>query len=229
MIKILIVDDNQQITEILKQYAIREGYDVAIAKDGQAALDLFVAYEPDLILLDVMMPIIDGFEVCRTIRRQSQVPIIMITARSEDFDKIMGLDTGADDYIVKPFSSAEVMARIRALLRRVVMADAQSQIVKVDNLIIDASNYSVIIDSINLKLTKKEFEMLWLFCNHPQRVFSREQLLEKIWGFDYYGETRTVDTHIKRLRAKLDAYEHPNWNLITIWGVGYKFEVNNDV
>lgn len=229
MVKVLIVDDNQHITDILKQYASREGYDVMVASDGQAALDAYESYRPDLILLDVMMPIINGFEVCRTIRRTSQVPIIMITARTEDIDKIMGLDIGADDYIVKPFSNAEVMARTRALLRRVKLEQNDKSLIKIDNLTIDVNNYLVSVDSSNLSLTKKEFEMLWLFCNNTNRVLTREQLLEKVWGFDYYGETRTVDTHIKRLRAKIDMHSHPHWDLKTIWGVGYKFEVNLDV
>lgn len=225
MVKILIADDNRQIISILEEYAKKEGYEPIIAADGFEALELFKSQQPDLILLDVMMPKIDGFEVCREIRKTSNVPIIMITARGEDFEKIMGLDIGADDYIVKPFSPGEVMARVRAILRR--LEDGQKQqILKIDNLEINLDNYVATIDDRDLSLTKKELELLWTLASNNSRVFSRDNLLDMLWGYDYYGDSRTVDSHIKRLRTKLDKYEHDKWQIKTIWGVGYKFEVN---
>lgn len=225
MVKILIADDNRQIISILEEYAKKEGYEPIIAADGFEALELFKSQQPDLILLDVMMPKIDGFEVCREIRKTSNVPIIMITARGEDFEKIMGLDIGADDYIVKPFSPSEVMARVRAILRR--LEDGQKQqILKIDNLEINLDNYVATIDNRDLSLTKKELELLWTLASNNSRVFSRDNLLDMLWGYDYYGDSRTVDSHIKRLRTKLDKYEHDKWQIKTIWGVGYKFEVN---
>lgn len=225
MVKILIADDNRQIISILEEYAKKEGYEPIIAADGFEALELFKSQQPDLILLDVMMPKIDGFEVCREIRKTSNVPIIMITARGEDFEKIMGLDIGADDYIVKPFSPGEVMARVRAILRR--LEDSQKQqVLKIDNLEINLDNYVATIDDRDLSLTKKELELLWTLASNNSRVFSRDNLLDMLWGYDYYGDSRTVDSHIKRLRTKLDKYEHDKWQIKTIWGVGYKFEVN---
>ncbi|NLN48033.1 MAG: response regulator transcription factor [Clostridiales bacterium] len=225
MAKILIADDNRQIISILEEYAKKEGYEPIVATDGSEALELFKMRQPDIILLDVMMPKIDGFEVCREIRKSSNVPIIMITARGEDFEKIMGLDIGADDYIVKPFSPGEVMARVRAILRR--LEDGQKQqTLKFDNLEINLDNYTATIDDADLSLTKKELELLWTLASNTNRVFSRDNLLDMLWGYDYYGDSRTVDSHIKRLRTKLDIYEHDKWQIKTIWGVGYKFEVN---
>lgn len=225
MAKILIADDNRQIISILEEYAKKEGYEPIVATDGSEALELFKMRQPDIILLDVMMPKIDGFEVCREIRKSSNVPIIMITARGEDFEKIMGLDIGADDYIVKPFSPGEVMARVRAILRR--LEDGQKQqTLKFDNLEINLDNYMATIDDVDLSLTKKELELLWTLASNTNRVFSRDNLLDMLWGYDYYGDSRTVDSHIKRLRTKLDIYEHDKWQIKTIWGVGYKFEVN---
>ncbi|HZK43711.1 MAG TPA: response regulator transcription factor [Syntrophomonadaceae bacterium] len=230
MISILIADDNQQITSILEEYAKKEGYMPTIAYDGSVALEHFYNQNPDIILLDVMMPLIDGFEVCRQIRKTSNVPIIMITARGEDYEKIMGLDIGADDYIVKPFSPAEVMARIRAILRRIGLDDNKSKNeFNFDNLFINLDDYTVTIDDNKLSLTKKEFEILWTLANNKNKVFSRDNLLNSLWGYDYFGDNRTVDSHIKRLRAKLDEFEHDNWEIKTIWGVGYKFEVKNNV
>ncbi len=224
--RILIADDNQQITSILSQYAIKEGYQVEIANDGQDVLDKFDENKFNLILLDVMMPKIDGFEVCRTIRKTSLIPIIMITARGEDFERIMGLDIGADDYIIKPFSPSEVMARIRAVLRRLSNETIENKtLVKIDNLVIDMTAYQVMIAEKQIKLTKKEIELLWTLVTNRNKVFTRDNLLNTMWGYDYYGDLRTVDTHIKRLRSKLDEYPHPNWEITTIWGVGYKFEV----
>lgn len=230
IISILIADDNQQITSILEEYAKKEGYMPTIAYDGSVALEHFYNQNPDIILLDVMMPLIDGFEVCRQIRKTSNVPIIMITARGEDYEKIMGLDIGADDYIVKPFSPAEVMARIRAILRRIGLDDNKSKNeFNFDNLFINLDDYTVTIDDNKLSLTKKEFEILWTLANNKNKVFSRDNLLNSLWGYDYFGDNRTVDSHIKRLRAKLDEFEHDNWEIKTIWGVGYKFEVKNNV
>lgn len=222
---ILIADDNQQITSILEEYAKKEGYSVKLAYNGRQALEQFAENAPDLVLLDVMMPEIDGFEVCREIRKHSLVPIIMITARGEDFEKIMGLDIGADDYIVKPFSPNEVMARIRAVLRRLTSTDTpQKQSLSFSNLYIDLDDYSVKIDGVEIPLTKKEIELLWIIASHRNKVFTRDNLLNHLWGYDYFGDTRTVDSHIKRLRAKLEVVSHPSWEIKTIWGVGYKFE-----
>lgn len=226
---ILIADDNQQITSILEEYAKKEGYTPVIALDGSAALEQFRLKRPDIILLDVMMPKMDGFEVCREIRRTSNVPIIMVTARGEDFERIMGLDIGADDYIVKPFSPAEVMARVRAVLRRIEREDAPSQVFSFDNLTINLDDYTVMIDNKNVSLTKKEIELLWTLATNKNKVFSRDNLLDSLWGHDYYGDNRTVDSHIKRLRAKLDEFSHDRWEIKTIWGVGYKLEVKADV
>ena len=223
MAKILIADDNRQITSVLSEYAKKDGYEVEIAYDGRMTIEKFDTFKPDVILLDVMMPFMDGFEVCRTIRKNSIVPIIMITARGEDFEKIMGLDVGADDYIVKPFSCGEVMARIRAILRRINLTAANSKIFRKGNLMINIENYIAEIDGNPIKLTKKEIEIIWTLAINTNKVFSREALLDKLWGFDFYGDSRTVDSHIKRLRSKLDEYEHNGWEIQTIWGVGYKF------
>lgn len=225
---LLIVDDNKQITSILEDYAKNEGYKTIIALDGENALVKFEEEKPDIILLDVMMPKKDGFSVCREIRKTSNVPIIMITARGEDFEKIMGLEIGADDYIVKPFSLGEVMARIKAIMRRVGNEENKKQKLSFDNLQIDMDTYSAYINNEKLPLTKKEIEILWTLCKAQNKVFSREQLLNMIWGYDYYGDNRTVDSHIKRLRAKIDKFEHISWDIATIWGVGYKFEVKEN-
>lgn len=225
----LIADDNRQITSILEEYAKNESFDVKIAYDGKMAIEAFIKYKPDIVLLDVMMPQIDGFEVCRYIRKQSNVPIIMITARGEDFERIMGLDIGADDYIVKPFSPGEVMARVRAIMRRIVSEDNKNnQIFIYDNLKIDMEDYTITINNKIVSLTKKEIEILWTLATNNNKVFTRDNLLNSLWGYDYYGDSRTVDSHIKRLRSKLDEFEHEKWEIKTIWGVGYKFEVNDN-
>ena len=227
MNKILIADDNQQITSILANYARKEGCEPLVALDGQQALELFEQHEKniDVVLLDVMMPKLDGFEVCRELRRRSMVPIIMVTARGEDFERIMGLDIGADDYILKPFSAGEVMARVRAILRRVQPREAEQQnLYSVGNLVIDLDKYLVTIGGADVTLTKKEVELLWTLAKNSSKVFSRENLLDSIWGYDYFGDSRTVDSHIKRLRAKVDKFEHEEWEIKTIWGVGYRFE-----
>ena len=228
MNKILIADDNKQITSILASYARKEGLEPVIALDGAEALDMFARFQDDIVmvLLDVMMPEVDGFEVCRRLRKESMVPIIMITARGEDYDKIMGLDIGADDYVIKPFSANEVMARVRAVLRRIQVQEQQKQnVYDVSNLHIDLDKYTVEMGGEEVPLTKKEIELLWTLAKNSTKVFSRENLLDSIWGYDYFGDSRTVDSHIKRLRAKLDKYEHEGWDIKTIWGVGYRFEV----
>lgn len=228
MAKILIADDNKQITMILSSYVKKEGYEVLIAYDGEQALELFSAHRKDIVmvLLDVMMPKLDGFDVCKALRKISMVPIIMITARGEDYDKIMGLDIGADDYVVKPFSASEVMARVRSVLRRMGggAANFNKNTYKVGNLFIDLDRYTVEVDGQNVPLTKKEIELLWTLAKNSTKVFSRDNLLDSLWGYDYEGDSRTVDSHIKRLRAKLEKYPHPDWDIKTIWGVGYRFE-----
>lgn len=224
---VLIADDNRQITSILEEYAKKEGHTVHVAFDGREALQLFDKIHPDVVLLDVMMPNVDGFEVCREIRKNSDTPVIMITARGEDFERIMGLDIGADDYIVKPFSPPEVMARIRAVLRRMARDSGQTgQVYTYDNLTVNLDEYIVTVGGTHIPLTKKETEILYTLATNKNKVFSRDNLLNSLWGYDYFGDTRTVDSHIKRLRAKLDEAEHPAWDIRTIWGVGYKFEVN---
>lgn len=226
--KLLIVDDNKQITSILEEYAKKEGYKTVVALDGEQAIEKFESEKPDVILLDVMMPKKDGFAVCREIRRISNVPIIMVTARGEDFEKIMGLEIGADDYIVKPFSPGEVMERVKAIMRRIIREETQAQIYSYDNLTINLDDYTVTMDGYLLSLTKKEIEIFWMLATSKNKVFSRDNLLNNVWGYDYFGDNRTVDSHIKRLRSKLSQYEHPLWDIKTIWGVGYKFEVLGD-
>jgi DNA-binding response OmpR family regulator len=222
---ILIADDNRQITSILEEYAKKEGFTPKIALDGSEAIELFQKFQPDIVLLDVMMPKTDGFEVCREIRKTSNVPVIMVTARGEDFEKIMGLDIGADDYIVKPFSPGEVMARVRAIMRRISRTDdSKRQVWSFDNLNVNLDDYTVTVSGENVSLTKKEVELLWTLATNRNKVFSRDNLLSSLWGYDYFGDSRTVDSHIKRLRAKLDEFDHANWEIKTIWGVGYKFE-----
>ena len=231
MKKILIADDNKQITTILSGYAKKEGFEPVVALDGAEALDKYLQYEHEIavVLLDVMMPEIDGFEVCRRLRKESMVPIIMITARGEDYDKIMGLDIGADDYVIKPFSAPEVMARVRAVLRRLgAQEPANAQTLSYANLYINLEKYAVQINGEEVPLTKKEIELLWTLAKNSTKVFSRDNLLDSIWGYDYFGDSRTVGSHIKRLRAKLDKYEHHLWEIKTIWGVGYRFEGHKD-
>ena len=226
MYKVLIADDNKQIVSILSEYCKKNNFTVSTVFDGETALKEIEENEFDIILLDVMMPKKDGFDVCREVRTFSNVPIIMITARGEDYEKIMGLEIGADDYIVKPFSPGEIIARINAILRRITPKnDESAKIFTFDNLEIDLNNFTVKINDEIISLTKKEIEILWTLATNQNKVFTRENLLDLIWGFDYFGESRTVDTHIKRLRAKLDNYKHDKWNIKTIWGVGYKFDV----
>lgn len=229
--KILIADDSSEIRKILSESARGEGYEVYTAENGAETLSCFRRLKPDVILLDVMMPLQDGFEVCREIRKSSNVIIIMITARGEDFERIMGLEIGADDYIVKPFSPKEVMARIRAILRRIEGTAENKESLRalsIENLSIHMDEDIITISGIPIVLTKKEMEILWTLARHPGKVFTRNYLLDSLWGYDYYGDNRTVDSHIKRLRSKLDVQEHPAWGIQTVWGRGYKLEVFTD-
>ncbi len=221
---ILVSDDNPQINEILQKYLKSEGYAVVTAQDGQQALDLFFSHAPNLVLLDVMMPKLDGFAVCRQIRKVSDVPILMITAKGEDEDRISGLDLGADDYIVKPFSTGELMARIRAVLRRSSEKTSRRNIF-VANLLIQPELSLVKIGGQSVPLTRKELDLLCILASNPGRVFTRDNLLTMAWGYNTESTDRTIDTHIKRLRAKLDEFDHPAWQIKTVWGVGYQFEV----
>ena len=223
---ILIADDNPQITSILVSYCKKEGYETVVAVDGFDTLNKLNS-DIDLVLLDVMMPKLDGFSVCKEIRRENNVPIIMITARGEDYEKIMGLDIGADDYVVKPFSPLEVMARIKAVLRRLDPGSTK-HLLTIYNLSIDMRAYRVLIDQEEVSLTRKEIELLFTLASHPSVAYSRDQLLNQVWGYDYYGDSRTVDSHMTRLRSKLDLVKHPHWDLKTVWGVGYKFEITED-
>ena len=222
---ILVVDDNAQIVDILSQYIKKEGWPMLAAKTGEEALALFDAAEPSLILLDIMLPGLDGLEVCRRIRRVSSVPILMITAKDEDADRILGLDIGADDYIVKPFSPGEVMARIRAVLRRIPAA-AEKEMLVIGELSIHLPSLSVTLSGHKLNLTRREVELLYTLTASPGRVFTRDNLLTIVWGYEFAGNYRAVDSHIKRLRAKLDAYPHDTFAIATVWGAGYKFERN---
>lgn len=227
MQRILIADDNLQIVSVLEKYAKKEGFTVTTAHDGEDALRKALHTTFDIILLDITMPGKDGFEVCRAIRGNSTVPVIMITARGEDYERIMGLDIGADDYIVKPFSANEVMARIRAVLRRFSHKEGSSaKAFTFDGLKVDIDKHTTHIDGVDIALTKKEMEILYTLATNKNKVFTRDNLVDSLWGYDYMGDTRTVDTHIKRLRAKLDEVPHPSWGIKTIWGKGYKFEVS---
>ncbi len=223
---ILIADDNKQLVSVLSEYSKKEGYKVFKAYDGEEALEIFKKEKIDLALLDVMMPKKYGYQVCSEIRSKSNIPIIMITAKGEDFEKIMGLDMGADDYIVKPFSPGEVMARIRAIMRRLneVPQSSKNENLLYDNLKISLDQLKVTIDCIIIELTKTEIDLLWLMANNRNRVFTRDNILDFVWGEDFFGDIRTIDSHIKRLRSKLSKVEHPNWNIKTVWGTGYTFE-----
>lgn len=228
MERVLIVDDNPDIREVLGTYAAKEGFEPITAKDGFEALDLFRKTSPAVILLDVMMPGMDGYRVCERIRSESDVPIILITAKGEDYERVMGLDIGADDYIVKPFNANEVMARVRAVLRRMARVEQKEEkkILSISNLTINIESYSVYVGAEKLPLTKKEVETMWILAENPSKVFTRDNLLDSLWGQDYFGDSRTVDSHIKRLRAKLNKVDHPDWEIKTIWGLGYKLELN---
>jgi len=224
--KILIADDDSNISELISLYLMKEGYDTQKAKDGRDALKQFQSYNPDLIILDIMMPEMDGYEVCREIRKTAATPIIMLTAKGETFDKVLGLELGADDYMVKPFDTKELVARVKAVLRRLDKPETNSKKISYNDLTINMSNYSVTYMDSNVEMPPKELELLYFLSSHPNQVFTREQLLNQIWGYEYYGDTRTVDVHIKRIREKLGSDEdHPSWSIKTVWGVGYKFEV----
>jgi DNA-binding response OmpR family regulator len=225
---VLVADDDAQIRELLKLYFTKEGFAVAEAADGAETIVKVQQLAPSLVVLDIMMPVLDGFEACRQIRKFSRVPIIMLTASADDDDRILGLDTGADDYIAKPFNPREVVARVKAVLRRSPGADAAAaagDILRFPQLDIDRGEYTVTAFGRTEPLTAKEMELLWHLASHPGRVFSREQLLESVWGYTYCGDTRTVDTHIKRIRQKIGAQDSTPWDVKTVWGVGYKFEV----
>ena len=224
---ILIADDNRDIVEILNLYAQKEGFRTLCAYDGEQVLLMVKEDPPALILLDVMIPKINGFDVCKQIRQTSNVPIIMVTAKTEEADRIFGLDIGADDYVVKPFSPREVMTRVKAVLRRVQdeASYEKGKRVEIAGLRIDMNSYECFVNDNPVVLTKKEIEILWLFATNPGRVFTRDRLLENIWGYEYFGDTRTVDTHIKRIRTKLAMSENSGFDIQTVWGVGYKFEV----
>ncbi len=230
--KILIVDDDANIAELISLYLNKECYDTQIAADGEEALSQFSSYAPDLILLDLMLPGIDGYQVCREIRTKSQTPIIMLSAKGEVFDKVLGLELGADDYMEKPFDSKELVARVKAVLRRthqapqsaVSSAGSGDKIVTYPDLTINLTNYSVTYMGRSLDMPPKELELLYFLASQPNRVFTREQLLDQIWGYEYIGDTRTVDVHIKRIREKI--HDNANWKISTIWGIGYKFEAS---
>lgn len=224
--KVLVVDDDENIVKLIKLYLEKEDYKVCTANNGVEALKVFKNEKPDIIILDIMMPEMDGNQVCREIRKTSEVPIIMLTAKGETFDKVLSLELGADDYMVKPFEPKELIARIKAILRRSDNKNKSSngECITFDKLEVNLSNYELKIDGKILEIPPKELELLYFLASNPNRVFTREQLLEEVWGFDYLGDSRTVDVHIKRLREKLEGVE-ANWQLKTVWGVGYKFEV----
>lgn len=225
-ISVLVVEDDKNIRDLLQMYLEKEGYAVTVAADGGQALTKFRSIHPDLVLLDVMMPVMDGWAVCKTIRAESQTPVIMLTAKSETDDKVAGLKSGADDYITKPFEMREVLARIEAVLRRSggAAAEPPARRLVFDKLVIDMDAFSLTVDGKTVDAPPKEMELLFYLASSPNRVYTRNQLLDDVWGFDYFGDSRTVDVHIKRLREKLEGVSE-KWNLKTVWGVGYKFEV----
>ena len=228
--KILIVDDDVNIAELIALYLTKECYDTRMVHDGEEALLVYEQYEPNLILLDLMLPGIDGYQVCREIRAKSNIPIIMLSAKGETFDKVLGLELGADDYIMKPFDSKELVARVKAVLRRYQPAKLETssagiKCVEYPDLTINQSNYSVIYRGRAVDMPPKELELLYFLASSPNQVFTREQLLDHIWGYEYIGDTRTVDVHVKRLREKIK--DHDRWSIATVWGIGYKFEVKS--
>ena len=228
MEKILVVDDDKNICELLRLYIDKEGYQTVVTYDGKQALKLFEEEAPCLIVLDVMMPELDGWQVCREIRKSSDVPIIMLTAKGETFDKVLGLELGADDYVVKPFESKEIVARIKAVLRRTGTRAQASDVkeVRYDKLVVNLTRYELKVDGKIVDTPPKELELLYHLASNPNRVYTRDQLLDEVWGFEYYGDSRTVDVHIKRLREKLEGVS-AQWSVKTVWGVGYKFEVKD--
>ncbi len=227
--KIMVADDDVNICELLRLYLEKEQYNVVIANDGNEAIAKFNSESPELILLDIMMPGLDGWQVCREIRKKSNVPIIMITAKGETFDKVLGLELGADDYVVKPFDAKEIVARIKAVLRRTGSGTQQENTVRevsYDKLTVNMTRYELKVDGKVVDTPPKELELLFHLASNPNRVYTRDQLLDEVWGFEYYGDSRTVDVHVKRLREKLEGVSD-KWNLKTVWGVGYKFETRD--
>lgn len=227
--KILIADDDSNICELLRMYLEKEDYETVLAGNGEEALSRFEAETPDLILLDVMMPKLDGWQVCREIRKKSECPIIMITAKGETFDKVLGLELGADDYVVKPFEPKEIIARIKAVMRRTgkIAPEVDKKEVSFDKLVVNMTKYELKVDGKVIDTPPKELELLFHLASNPNRVYTRDQLLDEVWGFEYYGDSRTVDVHIKRLREKLEGVSE-KWCLRTVWGVGYKFELKDE-
>ena len=227
--KILIVDDDNNIADLIALYLTKECFETKIVNDGEEALKKFASFHPDLIILDLMLPGIDGYQVCREIRHTSDVPIIMLSAKGETFDKVLGLELGADDYMIKPFDSKELVARVRAVLRRFQVkqpaVSSNEKCVTYPDLIINLTNYAVTYMGHQVDMPPKELELLYFLASSPNQVFTREQLLDHIWGYEYIGDTRTVDVHIKRLREKIK--DNPHWAIATVWGIGYKFEVKN--
>ena len=224
--KILVVDDEKNICDLLRMYLEKEGYSVVMAHNGVDAVSMFNSENPDLVLLDIMLPQLDGWQVCREIRKTSEKPIIMLTAKDEVFDKVLGLELGADDYVTKPFDTKEIIARIKAVLRRTsAVKEADIKEVKYDKLSVNLTNYEMKVDGVVVDTPPKELELIYYLASNPDRVFTRDQLLDDVWGFDYYGDSRTVDVHIKRLRDKLKGVSE-EWELRTIWSVGYKFETH---
>ena len=225
--KILVVDDDTNICELLRLYLTKEGYQVTTANNGEEGLDKFNQVKPDMVLLDVMMPKMDGLEVCRRIRKAGNTPVMMLTAKGETFDKVLGLELGADDYVVKPFDAKEVVARVKAVLRRTQgkngNAEESKKVVTYDKLEINIANYELKVNGVQIDTPPKELELIYHFASNPNRVFTRDQLLDEVWGFEFYGDSRTVDVHVKRLREKLEGVSD-KWELKTVWGVGYKFE-----
>ena len=223
--KIMVVDDDPNIRELVRLYLEKEDFEVTCAERGDEAVKMFRATPPNLMLLDVMLPGMDGWQVCREVRKISNIPIIMLTAKDETFDKVLGLELGADDYIVKPFDMKELVARIKAVIRRFQAADAPEKELVFPGLTINISQYTVTYMGKPLEMPPREIELLYFLASHPGMVFTREQLLEQVWGYDYFGDSRTVDVHVKRLREKLSGGEELGWQIKTVWGVGYKFEV----
>jgi len=224
---ILIADDDANICELVRLYLEKEGFDTVVCLNGERALEIWRAGGIDLAILDIMMPKKDGVSVCREIRQESKMPIIMLTAKGETFDKVLCLELGADDYVVKPFESKELVARVKAVLRRSQgdAAEKEEKVVAYDKIAVNLTNYELILDGKKMDIPPKELELLYFLASHPNRVFTREQLLEDVWGFDYFGDSRTVDVHIKRIREKIEGLSEA-WQLKTVWSVGYKFEVN---
>ena len=223
--RVLIVDDDPNINQLIKLYLEKEGYETETAERGDDALNLFKKNPPQIVLLDLMLPGMDGWQVCREIRKISTIPIIMLTAKDETFDKVLGLELGADDYMTKPFDPKELIARIKAVMRRTQTAVAPERELAFPNLVINMSTYLVTYNGKDIEMPPKEIELLYFLASHPNKVFTRDQLLEQVWGFDYFGDSRTVDVHIKRIREKLPGSEEYGWQIKTVWSVGYKFEV----